>query len=504
MFIVKLLFLTFFLFVSCSQGDKSIDELIVAFDNAPRTLDSRFAIDANSQYLTNLIYCSLIEYTPDGGYQNQLAEKLEWRDEVSLYISLKDKVRFSDSSVLTAKDIKATFDFFLKNSGESPIEASFKNLKEIEVISPRELLFKLKQPEASFVVNNLGIGILPERLANSSQIKDFSNLISCGPYLLKSFSTQEIQMTKNTKYFLKSGTPKKNDLTIKIIKDEGTRFFKLQKGEIHLSQNISREKVKNIKDYPKLEVLKRLGLNTAYLAFNMKDKVVGNLKVREAISYTIDREAILTHVLGGMGQLADSLLTPESEFYHKGKERKRNLDQARKLLDEAGFKVEGDKPRLVLDYKTTTDTTRVTIAKAIVSQLSEIGIKVNLQTLEWGKFKKDVEEGKAQMWSLKWVGFKDPDIFYYAFDSSNIPPVGGNRGYYLNPSLDTILQAARTTINKEKRKNLYVKAQEILDHDLPYINLWHEEIFAIMNNSLTGYEVYADGRYQSLPLVREK
>ena len=493
---------------SCSQGDKSIDQLIVAFDNSPRSFDPRFAIDANSQYLTNLLHCSLIEYTPEGGFQNQIASSIEWKNPKLLHIKLKNKVRFSNSQPLTAADVKATFDFLL-NPEKSPRSAGFKVVDKIVVLNASELEFHFNKVDAAFIINNLGVGILPQSLAKIDEaIKDPEKLIGCGPYKLDSFKSHEIKLSQNGKFVLKNRVPRKNQLIIKIVKDEGTRFLKLRKGEVHLVQNISREKVAKISDYPKLHLQKTLGLNTAYLAFNMKDKVVGNKKVRQAIAYALNRNSIIKHILKGMAQPASQLMTPGS-FYHFDSVSliNQDLEKAKKLLDEAGYKDpdgEGGKPRLVLQYKTTTDRTRVTIAKTIVTQLSKIGIKVNLQSLEWGKFKKDVEEGKAQLWSLKWVGFKDPDILHYAFHSSNHPPQGGNRGYYVNESLDKILDDARSIVDKNQRKSLYEKAAQILENDLPYIYLWHEEVFSVINNSLTGYEVYADGRYQSLPLVREK
>lgn len=491
--------------ISCSSGDKEIDQLIIAFDNSPRSFDPRFAVDANSQYLTNLLHCSVIEYNAEGGYDLMIAESLEWKSDLELKITLKDKMNFSNGKPVTATDVKATFDFFINHPTETPIAASFKDLKEIELLSARELIFKFHKVDASFIVNTLGIGILPSQIAGQSEMKEPSEINGCGPYQLTSFGTTEIKLKKNPKFFLKNRIPRKDELIIKIVKDEGTRFLKLQKGEIHLSQDISREKIIHLKEYPKLRMEKRLGLNTAYIAFNMKDPVTSNQKVREAIAYAIDKESLIKYILADMAKPADHLLTPSSPFYHHDiPKREFNIEKAKELLTSAGYPDKGDAPRLTLSYKTTTDRTRVTIAKAIASQLSKIGIEVNLQTLEWGKFKEDVDAGRAQMWSLKWVGFKDPDILYYAFHSSNFTPTGGNRGFYKNEQLDKILMSARSINDIEQRKKYYFEAQEILNHDLPYINLWHEEVFAVINNSLTGYEVFADGRYQSLPLVREK
>jgi peptide/nickel transport system substrate-binding protein len=103
-----------------------------------------------------------------------------------------------------------------------------------------------------------------------------------------------------------------------------------------------------------------------------------------------------------------------------------------------------------------------------------------VEPLEWGRFKADVEAGRVQMWSLSWVGFKDPDIYRYAFATENFPPAGGNRGWYSNPELDKLLSEARAVTDFAKRRELYNKVQEIVAKELPYVFLWHEEIFAVV------------------------
>ena len=106
------------------------------------------------------------------------------------------------------------------------------------------------------------------------------------------------------------------------------------------------------------------------------------------------------------------------------------------------------------------------------------------------------------MWSLKWIGFKDPDILHYAFHSQNHPPVGGNRGFYQNKKLDELLDQGRLVTDKKKRQEVYYQAQSILARDLPYINLWHEEVFAVFQKRFHDFEVYADGRYRGIERLK--
>ena len=179
----------------------------------------------------------------------------------------------------------------------------------------------------------------------------------------------------------------------------------------------------------------------------------------------------------------------------------RDIEKSKKILDDAGFKDpdgEGPKKRFKLTYKTTNNATRIVIAKAIASQLAEIGIEVEVLSLEWGKFKKDVEDGNVQLWSLSWVGFKDPNIFNYTFASEHFPPNGGNRGRYKNAELDRLLAQGEALTDKAHRKAIYDKIQQIVATDFPYVFLWHEDLVAIHNKRVKNFKVFADGRMQGL------
>ena len=108
------------------------------------------------------------------------------------------------------------------------------------------------------------------------------------------------------------------------------------------------------------------------------------------------------------------------------------------------------------------------------------------------------------MWSLAWIGFKDPDIYRFAFASESFPPNGGNRGWYANAELDKLLAEARRENDMAKRVVLYDKAQKIVAQELPYVFLWHEEVLAVVNRNVHDFELYADGQYGALQKAYKK
>jgi peptide/nickel transport system substrate-binding protein len=499
----KALILTF-LTGSQLLGASGNQSVTIAWESDVRFLDPRYAIDANSQYLEDLVHCSLIAFDSKGGQIPYLASQMpEWQDDLHLKVKIKSGVKFSDNKPVTAADVKATYGSFLvkDNPDPSPRASAFHNIADIKVSGKDEVIFTLKEADATFI-SNLVVGILPEKLAKGKRITEAKDIVGCGPFKVENVDVLSINLKKNNHYTLKP-LPQVDTVEIKIIKDEKTRFAKLQKGEIDLVQNnVNPETLKDVsRKYPQLVMQKKLGLRTSYLGFNMKDPLTGNAAVRKAMAHAVDRKVIIEYILGGFAVPAETMLPPEDPFYMDQSGYELDVAKANKILDDAGFKKKGNGVRFELTYKTTTDVTRVNIAKALASQFKKIGIKVNVMPMEWGKFKEDVEKGRIQLWSLTWVGFKDPDIYRYAFATESFPPNGGNRGYYSNPKLDQLVDKGKVTTNLEERKKIYGEVQQIVNNDLPYIFLWHEENYAVYSRQLKGFSLYADGRMSSLTNV---
>lgn len=481
-------------------------QIVVAWDNAPRTVDPRYTRDANSIYLENLIHCSLIGFDESGKGVGHLASSWNWVNDKKFRITIKKGIKFSDGTIINAKDVLGTYQYFLtENPGyiPSPKKGSFKNVESIVLEDKFTLIFNLKVPDAAFI-NNLVVGILPENLSSQNKISDDKNLVGCGPFTIDKQSVTELSLVKNRHFNLFSEGPKVDRLVIKFVKDDSTLYSKLLKGEVDLVQNLlGRDKLEKIKnEYKDFAVQTKAGLNITYLGMNMKDPLLKRVEIRRAISLAINRDEIIKFLLNGLALKAKTILSPTDHYFNK------NLpavtydpNKAKEILDQLGLKDpdgDGPKPRFALSYKTTTNALRQSIALAIGQQLKKIGIQLNVEALEWGKFKSDIEKGRVQLWSLSWIGFKDPDIYWYVFASENFPPNGGNRGWYSNPKLDKLLKMARETVDEKKRKQLYWQVQEILASDLPYVFLWHEKLFAVVHKKIKNFKIYADGRFESL------
>ncbi|KAB8028609.1 ABC transporter substrate-binding protein [Fluviispira multicolorata] len=475
--------------------------LSIALDSKIQSGDPRLiGGDANSQYIENLRFLPLIGFDEHGNIQNILIDEITAVSNKSWIITLKKNIKFNNGSLITAADVVATYNAIMnpeKSFPPSPRKAAFNSVTLFKVNSPHEIQINLKDPDASFL-NNLVIGILPkDAILNAAPNKINDKGYESGPFILKKTTATDWLLTRNENYNY-SSKPKVENIDFKIISDSGTRYAALIRGDLDLVQNsIDPDKVSLIQKSmtDKFQILSAPKLSTTYLAFNFRDPIFSNLKVRQAVAYAIDRRSLLQFRLQGQGSLAKGMFPPDNYFFDNSlPEIQYDQQRAKNLLKESNIQ---DPITFAIKVSSSNKST-VEVAKAIAANLKEVGFQPTVEMLENSVFLDQVKKGVAQVWLSPWVGFKDPDHLRFVFASNMVAPLGGNRGAYSNQNLDELLQEGREEINPEKRKIIYDQAQQLLSADLPYVYLWHSLNIAIVGKNIEGYKLYADGRYWSL------
>jgi len=490
---------------ACSQATErqQAGELLVGIEDQPKTLDPRYATDAYGMRIShNLIFSTLVEEDYDLQISPGLAERWESPDDTTFIFHLRPNILFHDGEPLTAGDVKFTFEHLMDPETRCPFAATLRSkIDSIDLIDPLTIRFKLVQPVASFL-SSVSIPILPEHVIRKQ--KDFTaHLIGAGPFKFVSQSSTEIVLAPNERYY--GGPVKVDRLVFKVITDDNTRFLKMKKGELDLLINaLPPDKIDEFKQPPLSETYRLVeepGLSYNYLAFNLEDPVLKDLRVRQAIAYGINIEEIIAHRLGGHAVRATGLLSPVNRFYEpEATTYPYDPQKAKMLLDSAGFPDHdgnGPKPRLSLELKTNNNALAVGIARILQAQLAAIGINLDTRSYEWGTFYGDIRSGNFRMTTMRWVGIIDPDFFYEVFHSGQTPPKGNNRGRYLNPDLDRLLEAGRITPDFSRRKAIYAQVQKRLAEDLPYVSLWHVNNVSIVHNRVNGYRQHPTGGFLS-------
>ena len=459
--------------------------------SAPTNLDPRFATDATSARLNRLLYARLVDFDQTA---RPIASLAEWEQISPTHFRfyLRDENRtFHHGDKLTAKDVKATYDFILNPDNLSPHRSTLTLVSEIQTPTEETVDFYLNKPDRLFP-SYLVIGILPANLIREGH-PFHDQPIGSGPFAF-------VDRPDDTRWRLIRRVDEQLFEFLRIA-DPTVRTLKLLAGEIDMIQNdLPPELISYLSQDHSLQIQRRKGANFSYLGFNLQDSVVGLHKVRQAIAHAIDRKAIIHHVFGNTAYPANAMFPPEhwagatglSEYLYEPQ-------RARELLEEAGF--DESHPATVV-YKTSTDPFRLRLAAILQQQLAQVGIQTSIHSHDWGTFYGDIKAGRFQMYSLAWVGLKTPDIFHYAFHSESIPPRGANRGRFVDELTDTLIEHAQATQNLEEKAQTYRTLQAHLLQTLPYVPLWFEEHVFIARGHIHGYTISTDGNYDGLLRVQ--
>lgn len=492
---LAILFATFLL-AACAEEEVLPPEqrpLRIAFDGSPTNLDSRVGNDQNSGRIFDLIYIGLVHVATDGTYEPIAAESWEMPDDTTIVFKMRPGLIFHDGSPLTARDVKYTYDSLMSEGFPGAKSSGYADVTSIETPDDQTVVFHLAQANAG-IFDNLTLGIVPEG-ADTEVMKE--KPIGAGPYQLVEYRVDERVRLRGFKDYWK-GPPGIENVVIRVVPDATTRILELRKGTIDFELNaIPYDAVKLFTKIDEFQVMSKPGSQYQYLAFNLRNQYLKNLKVRQALAHAIDRERIVRDLLLGFGEVTDSLL-PSDHWAHAENLASYEYDaeKAKRLLDEAGYPDpdgEGPQPRFRLSFRTSTDTEANLQAQMIQQMLSLVGIDVDIQSNEFGVFYEDISKGNFDMFSLKWAGVNDPDFYTYIFLSENIPPTGLNRGYYINPRIDDLIERGRVTYDREERKAIYEEIQQIAARELPYYSLYHRSNVAVMKEGLRGFRMYPAG-----------
>jgi len=461
--------------------------------NAPVNLDPRFATDATSSRINRLIYERLVDFD-DASRPIPALARWQQVSPVHYRFTLNSEEHlFHGSKRLTARDVKATYDFILDQTNASPHRATLAMIDRVEIQGDDQVDFFLSRADSLFPAY-LAIGIVPAELIDKKHPLQ-NHPVGSGPF-------QFIDWPEEGRLLLKR---RRDGQRVEFVKvSEATvRILKLLRGEIDMIQNdLSPELLGYLKQKEDVHIKQVAGSNFSYLGFNLQDTATGQLKVRQAIAHAIDRDAIIHYVMQGAASQAQAMFPPSHWAGAKGLlPYRRDLKRAKALLHEAGY---DEQHPLRLVYKTSSDPFRVRLATVIQSQLAEAGIEVDLRSYDWATVYGDIKAGRFQMYSLAWVGVKTPDIFRYVFHSDSVPPNGANRGRFKNAEVDRLIEQAERETDEGRQADLYRQLQALLLQELPYVPLWYESQIFVRRSDIQGYHLASDGNYDGLKHVERR
>jgi peptide/nickel transport system substrate-binding protein len=489
--------------LSCSQTPDP-NTLVMIIESSPTNLDPRVGIDAQSERIGELIFDALLTRDEHLNVAPGLAEHWDIPDPLTYVFHLHRGVTFHDGRTLTSHDVKWTFDSLLQGKIRSTKSAAYRFVDHIDAPDELTVVFHLKEPNATLLWNlsEGASGIVPYGSLDEITRKP----IGSGPFkFVSAEQDKEVVVERNDNYW---GTKARlARVRFTVVPDATTRALELRKGSADVAVNaFTSDTVVALEREPNLQIERAPGTVLSYLAFNLRDPTLRDVRVRQAIAYAIDRAPLLQYIWRGFAQPALSALPPQSWAYDQDVTAyPHNPEKARQLLDAAGYGVRDgarDGVRFHLTMKTSTEESTRLLAAVLQQQLRDVGIALDIRTFEFATFFADVSRGAFQFYSLRWIGGnEDPDIFEYSFHSNRFPPNGANRGFYSNQRVDSLIDQARRQTDQNARKRLYAEVQEVLAQDEPYINLWYFDNVLVHTRRVRNATLNPSGNYDFLKTV---
>ena len=415
-------------------------------------------------------------------------ERIENLDPTTYVVTLRRGVLFHDGHELTSADVVYTFRSLLAPGFVSPLKGTYRLVRSIDARDPHTVVFSLGEPFGSFPASLVLAPIVPDGAGPS--FKDHP--IGTGPYRFVQYVVDDrIELTPFDGYY--GGRPNNAGLLLRIVPDDMMRGLELRKGTMDLVINdLGPDIVAQLEREPALQTIQSPGTDYQYIGLNLRDPTLRDVRVRHALAYAIDYDAIIEHLRRRLATPAAGLLPAVSWAFEPDVLRfTHDPTRARRLLDEAGFPdPDGDGPavRLTLSMK-VSNVEYNRLQSAVVQQnLRDVGIGLDVRLYEFATLYGDVLKGNFQLFTLQWSGgaTADPDILRRVFHSEQTPPYGFNRGYFRNARVDRLLDEATVSTNDHERKRLFSDVQRIVAREVPYISLWDKTNVAVAQRSLGG------------------
>jgi peptide/nickel transport system substrate-binding protein len=487
------LFACFFLLcghTAWSQADDAPsygDTIIVGSIGDASNLIPMLASDSASHDISDLIYNGLVKYDKDLNLVGDLAESWEVSsDGLTITFHLRHGVRWHDGTSFTAEDVLFGFRTITNPKTPTAYAGDYLEVKRAEVLDSYTFRVTYGKPFAPGLTTWGNLVVLPKHLLEGQDItksKLTREPVGTGPYKLKQWLTQEkIVLESNHDYF--EGRPYIDGYIYRIIPDPATMFLELKAGGVDW-MGLTPIQYRRQTDDPAFErqfhKYKYLPFSYTYLGYNLLSPLFQDKRVRQAISYAIDKEEIIKVVLLGLGEISTGPYKPGAWYYNpQVKHYPYNPDRAKELLREAGWRdSDGDS---ILDkdgepFEFTIllnwgNQSRLNSAEIIQWRLGQIGIKVKLRVMEWASFINEyIDKKRFEAVILGWSTGLDPDQ-YDIWHSSKTDYKELNFISYQNKEVDKLLEKARRSFDREERKRYYFRFQEILAEEQPYTFLF--------------------------------
>ena len=476
----------------CTTGltvgaEEANEELIVAIQSDPTGLDPHTVTDRAAGIAIENLYNTLFTYTETyGEAAPSLAESYEVSEDGLTYtLKLAEGVKFHSGNTMTSEDVK----YSLERIQTSGARASqMEKISSIETPDENTVVITLSSQYAPFLTYLANpLNAIVDKAVVEENGGDINNVdAGTGPFKLTAWNPGSSVDLEAFGEYWEADKPKVDTLQLKTITDATSRATALRNDEIDMIIDATDQETAVLKDADGVALETIPGTFWEYLGMNCESESLKDAKVRQAIAYAVDRNAINMAVkMGGATVLAEANI-PATHDYYGGEEiyAARDVEKAKALLEEAGVE-EGS---VNLKFTVGSDWQyQVDAAQMIKQQLAEIGINCEISAMESGVYFDGLNSGDFDLTVCGWSGFVDADE--YLFDLFTTTGAY-NQQNYSNPDVDKLLEEGRVTVDETERKEIHKEAQKLIAEEAPMAFLYMNSFTVAMRDDVKGYTVH--------------
>ncbi|HET6487253.1 MAG TPA: ABC transporter substrate-binding protein [Spirochaetia bacterium] len=462
-----------------SARDKALN---FALSGNPDTLDPQKTSGTLTFQTLKSIYDTLVEPDQTGAIVPALAES--WTvsaDNLTWTFKLRPGVFFHNGDRLDSADVKATLDRMRDKATASPKVVEFTTIASIDTPDDATVVIRLSKPSAPFLAT-LASGwaaILPKSLIDSGN--DFATRpVGTGPFMLKEFvRDSRIVLVKNPRYWM-PGLPRLDQVIMNIIPERSVQVQGLLTGAIDAVEFVNTDDIQLLASSSDVKIDKSLTADIMVMSMNCSNPILSDLRVRQAVTYAIDKQKVLDIAYGG-GKVIGTFMDAANAYYKDFTSLyPYNPDKARSLLKEAGVPADAV---FTMVLPSNYDL-HVKAGQLYQEMLSNVGLKVNIKMVDWPTWISDVyTNARYDFTVIGHTGKLDPD--------GTLSGYGGKSRYvrWDNPAaLDLITRAAGVT-GFDARKKLYDQALEIMAREVPFVYLGSAYRYRAYRSNVSEYRM---------------
>ncbi len=500
--VIAIILVSVLLLVGCGSGSSTgglepgdgegIKDTIIFAQGADITsLDPHIGRQLRACTVSSNMFDTLTKFDSDMNIEPSIAESWERLSDLSVKFNIRKGIKFHNGDELTAEDVKYSLE---RAMASEHVGYTVSFIDNVEMEDDYTVIVNTEEPYGVILaaLTSTTAGIVSKRAAMELGDDFALNPVGSGPFKLVEWKQGEYcKLEAFEDYYL--GKPETQYVIMKVVPESTQRSILLETGEIDLAYELAPNDVGRVAGNDELTVFEGLSSKVIEVSLNCASKgPIGNKLVRQAVELAIDKDTLVENVVYGKGKPEVLPVTPALYGYIDYPEKnKYNIQKAKELLAQAGY-ADGFETSIFVE----NDQTFIELSQVIQNQLSEIGIKVDIEVMEYGTLLDLVYDGdEYEMWMTFWnttVGDADRAVHSLFFSKHG----GINDSRYSSDKMDELLMAQRTELDQEKRLEIFKEIYDLLAEDMPIVTLYAAYNLVGANKKVQGFQLSPEAYFK--------